>query len=459
MRKKWIQVIACGMILTLTACGMQENKRSEDYESNDGKMNAGTVTGEAGFQEFQKTASIEETILYNSDDILITATELGYTDYSADISVVIENNSEKDLTFISNSIGYSCNSVNGYMIADGYINSSVAAGKKANETLSLSYDMLRLYGIFEIADIEIGFDISDDEYNHIYTGPCQVRTSIADQYDYQRQSYRETVVSDGAAGYFGYTIPYFSDKALYDQGGIKVASSLFMEKNDDGSALLLEVENNAEESVRVTMADIYLNGLGVYSGTWSSKNINPGKKGILDLDFSTLLADELRDAYGIQSVGTVTLTMEFENQEGEKIGDPATITVENSDVVSEFSQEGEEVYNSDSIRIVMKGVIEEDSEYSGDMYVLLMVENKTSENITITDVYDSLAVNGYMMDSIISPVNIKGGSSAIMKIQLWQSDLEENSIEDISDISQVEIGIQVMQGDHIIEETKLDMSI
>ena len=384
------------MILMLTACGMQENKRSEDYESNDGKMNAGTVTGEAGFQEFQKTASIEETILYNSDDILITATELGYTDYSADISVVIENNSEKDLTFISNSIGYSCNSVNGYMIADGYINSSVAAGKKANDTLSLSYDMLRLYGIFEIADIEIGFDISDDEYNHIYTGPCQIRTSIADQYDYQRQSYRETVVSDGAAGYFGYTIPYFSDKALYDQGGIKVASSLFMEKNDDGSAVLLEVENNAEQSVRATMADIYLNGLGVYSGTWSSMNINPGKKGILDLDFSTLLADELRDAYGIQSVGTVTLTMEFENQEGEKIGDPA---------------------------------------------------------------YDSLAVNGYMMDSIISPVNIKGGSSAIMKIQLWQSDLEKNSIEDISDISQVEIGIQVMQGDYIIEETKLDMSI
>ena len=42
----------------------------------------------------------------------------------------------------------------------------------------------------------------------------------------------------------------------------------------------------------------------------------------LDLDFSMLLADGLRDAYGIQSVGTVTLTMEFENQEGEKIGDP-----------------------------------------------------------------------------------------------------------------------------------------
>ena len=93
------------------------------------------------------------------------------------------------------------------------------------------------------------------------------------------------------------------------------------------------------------------------------------------------------------------------------------------------------------------------------IHSLLMVENKTSENITITDVYDSLAVNGYMMDSIISPVNIKGGSSAIMKIQLWQSDLEKNSIEDISDISQVEIGIQVMQGDYIIEETKLDMSI
>lgn len=459
MRKKILPVIACSVVLVLTACGMPQNKNAGERNRNDDSQSGEMVTEEAGFEEFQKTASIEETVLFESDDILITATGLEYTEYSADITIVIENNSDKDLTFISNSIGYSCNSVNGYMIQDGYINSSVPAGKKANETLSFSYDMLRLYGIFEIADVEIGFDISDNDYNHVYTGPCQIRTSIADQYDYQKQYYRETIVSDGAAEYFGYTIPCFSDEALYDQDGIKVASSVFMEKNEDESALLLEVENNTEQSVRVIMEDIGLNELGVYSGTWSSESVNPGKKAILDLDFSALLDDGLQDAYGLQSVGSVTLTMKFENQDGETIADPITVTVENPDVTAEFSKEGEEVYNSENIRIVMKDVIADDSEYSGDIYVLLQVENKTSENITITDLYDSLAVNGFMLDGTMSSVNVKGGSNAIMKIQLWQSELEENAIEDVSDILEVEIGIQVEQGDHIIEDAKLTMSI
>lgn len=70
----------------------------------------------------------------------------------------------------------------------------------------------------------------------------------------------------------------------------------------------------------------------------STRNMSlPGAA--LDLDFSMLLADELRDAYGIQSVGTVTLTMEFENQEGEKIGDPAMITVENPNYRSSAKRE------------------------------------------------------------------------------------------------------------------------
>lgn len=178
MRKKLLPVIACSVVLVLTACGMPQNKNAGERNRNDDRQSVEMVTEEAGFEEFQKTASIEETVLFESDDILITATGLEYTEYSADITIVIENNSDKDLTFISNSIGYSCNSVNGYMIQDGYINSGVPAGKKANKTLSFSYDMLRLYGIFEIADVEIGFDISDNDYNHVYTGPCYIRTSI-----------------------------------------------------------------------------------------------------------------------------------------------------------------------------------------------------------------------------------------------------------------------------------------
>ena len=66
------------------------------------------------------------------------------------------------------------------MVPEGYLNCDVAAGKKANDTISIGYDTLMLYGIYEIADIEIGFDISDDDYNHTYTGPRTIQTTAVD---------------------------------------------------------------------------------------------------------------------------------------------------------------------------------------------------------------------------------------------------------------------------------------
>ena len=44
MRKKWLPVIACSMILTLTACGMQENKRSGENECRD-SYRRGRISG------------------------------------------------------------------------------------------------------------------------------------------------------------------------------------------------------------------------------------------------------------------------------------------------------------------------------------------------------------------------------------------------------------------------------
>ena len=47
-------------------------------------------------------------------------------------------------------MGYSCNSVNGFMVDDGYLNCDVANGKKANDTISFSYDELMLYALAKL---------------------------------------------------------------------------------------------------------------------------------------------------------------------------------------------------------------------------------------------------------------------------------------------------------------------
>ncbi len=412
---------------------------------------------EAVFPEFQKEATITETVLVDENDVRITATGLTYGNYSVELNLRFENNSDKDLRFYSNTLSSSCNSVNGYMIEDGYLNCSVAAGKKANDSISIGYDTLRLYGIFEIADLEIGFDISDDDYNHIYSGPRQITTSAASQHDDQKPCYEEAITSEAAQNYFGYAVPYFSDKVLYDQDGFAVVSSTIM-KNDDGEdMLLLEVKNTTEQSVEVTTSDIYLNGLGVYGSIWSSDTINPGKTAIVDLALSDLLDNDFRDVYGVQDTGTVALTMKFKDTDGDDLGSPASITVENPDVESYFSKDGQEIYNANGIRIIMKDVVEDSSEYSDDMYVLLLAENNTDGPVDITDVYDSFSINGYMMDCFMNLVQVKSGASAILEIRLWDSDLEKNDITEISEITQMELEIEIMQDATLIDRAKLIM--
>ena len=190
MRKIISLLLVLLLVFSLVACGNTNESNSTDTPTSTPTADSETSGNETPTddeshidfepREFKKTATIEETVLVDESGVKITAKELTYSNYAAELILVIENNSDKDLSFIANSVGYSCNSINGYMIPEGYLNCDVAAGKKANDTIPIGYDTLMLYGIYEIADIEIGFDISDDDYNHTYTGPRTIQTTAVD---------------------------------------------------------------------------------------------------------------------------------------------------------------------------------------------------------------------------------------------------------------------------------------
>ena len=156
---------------------------------------------------FALQATMEETVLVDEKDVKITATALQGTSNQVELSLAIENNSDTDLSFLSGTMGYSCNSVNGYMIDDGYLNVDVVAGKKANETIKFSVDQLELMGITDIADIEIGFHIQTSDYDtYLRTGPRQLRTSLSDFYDYSADTYQEAINNGEFAQIYRYSM-------------------------------------------------------------------------------------------------------------------------------------------------------------------------------------------------------------------------------------------------------------
>lgn len=357
-------LILC-LIFSLVACGSNTDnggsagneQQTENNSSETTPSDEKPVQSDEKLGTFNKNASLAETVMVDEGGVKITATGLNYTNYSVELELTIENNSGKDLSFISGSMGYSCNSINGYMVSNGYLNCDVANGKKANDTISFSYDGLMLYGINEIADMEIGFDMSDDDYNHTYSGPRQVKTSAFDTHDYSKDCYQETITSRAAMNTYDYDITHFSQDALYDVNGVKLLSSGVMIDQDGETALLLELENTTSDMVYVSTSDIAINDLVVSSSTWSSDAINPGKRGIVDVEISSVLDSEYWSIYGIKEVGSVALSLSQRNSDGNDIADKTSVEIIVPGVKAEYDVTGDEVYSNGGLRIVAKTIL------------------------------------------------------------------------------------------------------
>ena len=430
----------------------------EDTEETGSKENEVVEEPENQMEAFNQTATLEEMVMYDEGDIKITATGLTYSNYDVELELLIENNTEKDLSFISGSLGYSCNSVNGYMTTDGYLNCDVAAGKKANDSISFEYDKLMLYGIYEIADIEIGFDISDEDYDSIYTGPCQIKTSAYESYDYSNNHYQSSINNAVVMSAYEYDMMHFSTDCLYEDNGVKMLSQGIMVSADGEKLLLLEFENTTESNIYLRAGDISLNGLKVTDGTWTSEALNAGKKGILGIEITNVLEQEFMDLFGMNEIGSVKFTLMQKDADGNELTDEAAIEIIIPDVDQEFDVSGEELYNNNGLRIILKGLLEDSAEYSDDVNMILLMENSSGKTLRIDDEYDSLSVNGYMTDYLFFGREIEDGESVLQKLEIQDSSLEENKIGSVEDIKNIEVSFEIKAEREVLDTPVIAMS-
>ena len=224
-------------------------------------------------------ATLPETVLVDEEGIKVTATGIDKDAlFGTEIFLLIENNTDQALIFQSERV-----SVNGYMV-ESIMSSEVAAGKKANDTLTLIDSDMEASGIDTIDEIELylhvfNVDTWEDYYN---SSAITLKTSDADSHT---QTYDD------------------SGELIYEGNGIKIVAKNLEANELLGQSLFVYLENNGSQAVIVQTRDVSVNGFMMDSVF--SVDILPGKRAVNSILF---LNDDL-EKNGIETIEEIELSL------------------------------------------------------------------------------------------------------------------------------------------------------
>ena len=313
-KMKWLAVVLCLVLFASMAIGSGSSSSSDgdkkissvttssDSEGNGtDEAKSEEAKSEDTTEEVKKEASgatIEEKVLFDENDIKITATGMEDSWAGTKLTLLIENNSAKGITVQARNAN-----VNGYMV-DTMMSADVAAGKKSNDGLTFQTSGLKECGIEQIATMEFIFHIFDSEtWDEIVdTDVIKIDTSIADGYV---QNYDD------------------SGEVLVDTNDVKIVGKGLSDENSVfGPGVILYVENNSDKDITIQVRDVSVNGFMV--DTSMSEDVVASKKAISAVTFFSSSLEE----NGITDITDVELYFHiFDQKSWDEIFDSDVITI------------------------------------------------------------------------------------------------------------------------------------
>lgn len=291
LKTRFLVIGACIVfMLVAVSCDSEGTKKeivgSEDNSNNNTntKETKETETSESeelsqAPEEVENTGleTIEEAVLFEQKGVRVTAKEVVNDPiWGKGIIVLIENDTKKN-------IGVQCNTivVNNYMVSDLF-SSTVAAGKKDNETIALLSSGLEEAGIDTISEINISFNVFDsDSYDTLFdTDEISLKTSAYGTVD-------QPVMDSG--------------KELLKTKGVRIVGKYVTEDSIWGAGVLLLIENTSDSNVLVQCDNMSING---YMATpYFSSQVNKGRMALTPI---TIFSSELEEN-GVSEVKDVEL--------------------------------------------------------------------------------------------------------------------------------------------------------
>lgn len=220
--------------------------------------------------------TIAETVLFEADGVRVTAKGLEEGWMGPAIKVLVENDSDKNILLTADAV-----SVNGYMMPGATVYAEVAAGKKANESISLMSSELSRSGIDTVAEIQMYLRIQNPE-----------------NWDTLRVSDLITLQTSEA----GYVQPVDdSGDMIYDYNGIRVVCKGLKQDLFWDGTIVFYLENNSTVPVSVYAENVSVNGFMQDVGMWS--DMRSGTRlvdGMYLLDLSDLELESIEDVEEVE---------------------------------------------------------------------------------------------------------------------------------------------------------------
>ena len=423
-----------------------EQTEPTDEQAESGQDESQTAPAAEEVGKLSLDTTIVETVLFEDDNVRIIAESLDFKYNSPNLHLKFENNGDKTLSFVSGSIGYSGNSVNGYMVDGLYVNADVEPGKTALEEAYVSSDLLTILGIEKIKEIGIGFKITDSDYNdYAQTGPLYLTTSDADGTD-DGETYLKSIQNKQVTDLYGYTMEHLDESDFLQNDKLKGISSCLITNKDGDQSLFLEVENISDKVLNLGVGDIVVNGVQLVSGSWTNETINPGKKRIVSVGLDDVVshAGGTKEEFGITEYSNVMMNMECLDDNMNTIFEQeATFTLSNSK--ESFMTGQTEVYNNNDIKISYAKTLKDKND---GIHLLFLLENNASEDIFFDVDYNTLSINGMMTDFISYSKTLSPEMKSVLNIEVSKYNLDDVSISSPEEITDIEFKLEIRDSDY-----------
>lgn len=237
--KKLEKLLLATMILCVFVTGCSSNTvETKPVSTQRQEQTDAVVEKEETTQpEKEPEITIEESMIYESDMVTVTVKGIEESWSGLEIKLLVENKTDRNIALSGMDMV-----VNGVTLSGGlYID--VAAGKKANGTISLYSNSLEMAGIEAIATLRTcdAHIVDTDSYETLAQVDLEIVTSLGESYIQELDE---------------------SGEMLYESNGVSVIAK-FMEDEFYGKSLRLFVKNESGKDVTIQAENVSVNGFTV----------------------------------------------------------------------------------------------------------------------------------------------------------------------------------------------------